>query len=129
MAQTSNRGTYQNRQVPPPRPVSKLVQQLAQMGDTRMPKRVRIRCINKTDRRSAHERIKNVGGVNSDGTRWKLSVKKTIRDLESREWEYYVEESGVTVEVIVATDGRNKYIKTTVDGIQPDNLLSLPECP
>nr|WP_271540331.1 DUF3892 domain-containing protein [Bradyrhizobium sp. CCBAU 45321] len=70
-----------------------------------MAKRVRIRCINKTDRRSAHERIKNVGGLNSDGTRWKLSVKKTIRNLESREWEYYVEESGVTVEVIVATDG------------------------
>ncbi|MCA1537509.1 DUF3892 domain-containing protein [Bradyrhizobium sp. NBAIM03] len=99
------------------------------MGGTSMPKRVRICCINKTDRRSAHERIKNVGGVNSDGTRWKLSVKKTIRDLESREWEYYVEESGVTVEVIVATDGQHKYIKTTVDGIQPDNLLSLPECP
>ncbi|MCA1530548.1 DUF3892 domain-containing protein [Bradyrhizobium yuanmingense] len=94
-----------------------------------MAKRVRIRCINKTDRRSAHERIKNVGGLNSDGTRWKLSVKKTIRNLESREWEYYVEESGVTVEVIVATDGRHKYIKTTVDRIQPDNLLSLPEFP
>ncbi|MDA9473290.1 hypothetical protein XI03_01815 [Bradyrhizobium sp. CCBAU 65884] len=94
-----------------------------------MAKRVRIHCINKTDRRSAHERIKNVGGLNSDGTRWKLSVKKTIRDLESREWEYYVEESGVTVEVIVAADGRHRYIKTTVDRIQPDNLLSLPECP
>ncbi|MEY9184557.1 DUF3892 domain-containing protein [Bradyrhizobium sp. USDA 313] len=94
-----------------------------------MAKRVRICCINKTDRRSAHERIKYVGGVNLDGTRWRLSVEKIIRDLESREWEYYVEESGVTAEVIVATDGRHKYIKTTVDGIQPNTLLSLPECP
>ncbi|MBB4383486.1 DUF3892 domain-containing protein [Bradyrhizobium sp. SBR1B] len=94
-----------------------------------MPKRVRIRCINKTDRRSAHERIKYVGGLNSDGTRWRLSVAKTIQDIESREWEYYVEESGITAEVIVATDGRHKYIKTTVDRIQPDNLLSLSECP
>ncbi|MGY3347107.1 MULTISPECIES: DUF3892 domain-containing protein [unclassified Bradyrhizobium] len=94
-----------------------------------MAKRVRIRCINKSDRRNAHERIKFVGGLNSDGTRWRLPVAKTIGDIESREWEFYVEESGITVEVIVATDGRHKYIKTTVDGIQPDNLLSLPECP
>ncbi|WP_271591560.1 DUF3892 domain-containing protein [Bradyrhizobium sp. CCBAU 65884] len=73
-------------------------------------------CINKADRRSAHERIKYVGGLNSDGTRWRLSVQKTIQDLESREWEYYVEESGITAEVIVATDGRHKYIKK---GVRP----------
>jgi hypothetical protein len=33
------------------------------------------------------------------------------------------------VNVIVATHNGNKYIKTEADGIHPDNLLALPECP
>lgn len=94
-----------------------------------MAKRVRIRCINKTDRMNPHERIKNVGGQNADGGRWKQSVDQTVREIESREWEFIVTEGGRTVDVIVATHNGNKYIKTTADGIQPDNLLSLPECP
>lgn len=94
-----------------------------------MANRVRIRCINKTDRMNPHERIKNVGGQNADGGRWKQSVDQTVREIESREWEFFVAEGGRTVDVIVATHNGNKYIKTTADGIQPDNLLSLPECP
>lgn len=94
-----------------------------------MANRVRIRCINKTDRMNPHERIKNVGGQNADGSRWKQSVDQTVREIESREWEFFVTEGGRTVDVIVATHNGNKYIKTTADGIQPDNLLSLPECP
>lgn len=94
-----------------------------------MANRVRIRCINKTDRTNPHERIKNVGGHNADGSRWKQSVDQTVREIESREWEFFVTEGGRTVDVIVATHNGNKYIKTTADGIQPDNLLSLPECP
>lgn len=94
-----------------------------------MANRLRIRCINKTDRMNPHERIKNVGGQNADGSRWKQSVDQTVREIESREWEFFVTEGGRTVDVIVATHNGNKYIKTTADGIQPDNLLSLPECP
>ena len=35
---------------------------------------------------------------------------------------------GVSVDVIVASHNGNKYLKTKNDGLQPDNLLSLPEC-
>jgi hypothetical protein len=94
-----------------------------------MAKRARIRCINKTDRSNPHERIKNVGGANSDGGRWKQSVDQTIREIESNEWEYFVSEGGNTVDVVVATHNGNKYLKTRADGVQPDNLLALPECP
>jgi hypothetical protein len=42
---------------------------------------------------------------------------------------YYVSVGGKSVDVIVATHNNNKYIKTTADGLHPNNLLSLPECP
>jgi hypothetical protein len=94
-----------------------------------MAKRARIRCINKTNRTDPHERIQNVGGANADGARWKQSVDQTIREIESGEWEFFVSEGGRTVDVIVATHNGHKYIKTKADGVQPDNLLALSECP
>ena len=35
-----------------------------------------ILCINKTDRYNPHERIENVGGVDADAARWRLTVPK-----------------------------------------------------
>jgi hypothetical protein len=94
-----------------------------------MAKRARIRCISKSDRQNPHERIINVGGVNSDGGRWKQSQQTTIKEIEAGEWEFFVSEGGKTVSVIVATHNGNRYIKTEADGLHPNNLLSLPECP
>lgn len=91
---------------------------------------VQIRCINKSDRPNPHERILNIGGVNPDGQRWKLTQQQAIDGIEQRRWRFYVSAGGSTVWVVVAVSRYgNKYIKTTADGEQPDNLLSLPECP
>ena len=90
--------------------------------------RFQIRCINKDDRRNVYERITHVGGVGT--TRWRLTVEDVIQRIESGAESFYVNRpQGDTVDVTVATRLGRKYLKTKADGDEPNNLLSLPECP
>ena len=86
--------------------------------------RLQITCINKSDRSSSYERIKNVGGAG-----WKKSQEAAIREIESGLNEFFVSENWRSVDVIVAVHDGRKYLKTKNDGVQPNNLLSLPGCP
>lgn len=78
-----------------------------------------------------HERIRSVAGVNPNGTRWELTEERAIAGIENGKYQFYVERpKGRRVDVIIAESWRgNKYLKTTEDGEQPDNLLALPTCP
>jgi hypothetical protein len=92
-----------------------------------MAKTAQIKCINKTDRYNTHERISNVGG---GAPPWKLTQQQAIAYIESGEWQFFVSVDGHSVWVIVAkTAAGHKYLKTQNDGEQPNNLLSLAECP
>jgi hypothetical protein len=92
--------------------------------------RHQIQCINKQDRYNPWERITHVGGVNHDGTRWKMTQPDAVAAIERRTYQFFVRQSGSEVDVVVAESAHgNKYLKTKADGEQPNNLLSLPECP
>lgn len=87
-----------------------------------------ITCIRKRGSHfNPHERIEGVGG--SSPSRWYTAEDQAIRNVERDSTAYYVSVSGRSVWVIVATHGGRKYLKTTADGYEPNNLLSLAECP
>jgi Protein of unknown function (DUF3892) len=72
-----------------------------------------------------------IGGINPNGSRWKLSETEAIQGIRQGKWAFYVERPvGHRVNVVIAFSRfGNEYLKTESDGEQPDNLLSLPECP
>lgn len=89
-----------------------------------------IKCINKSDRYNIHERILSIGGINTNGTSWKLSLTDAIVGIENNKWAFYVNNSsGQKVNVIIAkTATGNKYLRTEADTTEKNNLLELPEC-
>ncbi len=90
-----------------------------------------VRCIVKRDRTNPHERIKAIGGVNPDRSRWKLNETDAIAGMKSGKYSFYVERPvGHRVSVVITkTRAGHEYLKTEADGEQPNNLLALPECP
>ena len=63
-------------------------------------------------------------------TRWWLGQPDAIAGIEPADYAFYMQRGGRTVRVVVAVSRfGNKYLKAEADDEQPDNLLSLPECP
>lgn len=89
-----------------------------------------VECIRKQDRYNPHERILGIGGINPDGTRWYCTQEQTIASIEAGLHGFFVRMKGKEVEVVVArSQYGHKDIKTEADDEQPNNLLSLLECP
>lgn len=89
---------------------------------------VEVKCIKKTNRTDPHERIHGIGGVHQSKS-WYLPLDDAIAGIESGKWQFYTSVNGKSVWVVIATHNGRKYLKTEADGVQPNNLLSLPECP
>jgi hypothetical protein len=90
---------------------------------------VQIQCVRKLNRQDPHERIQGVGGVNADGSPWYLLLDAAIKGVLDKTYRFWTAGGGKSVWVIVAYHNGHPYLKTEADGIQPDNLLALPECP
>jgi len=74
-----------------------------------------------------YERITDLGGHSTKGN-FHMTSEDMIRDIESGKYSYWVNVGGKTVEIIVATRNGRKYLKTTTDGYEPNNLLALGDC-
>ena len=95
-----------------------------------MAERHRVQCVDGADRASPEERIVRIGGTNTVGVNWRLTQDEAISGIEGGRWDFFVlSRTGRALDVIVATgpSGR-KYIKTSADGDQPDQLLELRTC-
>jgi len=91
---------------------------------------IEIRFIKKSDRTNHYERILSIGGINPDGKRWEMSETDAISNIKNGKFAFYISRGGNTVDVIIAkSQFDHEYLKTVADGEQPNNLLSLPECP
>jgi hypothetical protein len=89
----------------------------------------RIDCVNKPDRNSPHERITHVGGLDSNGNRWRDTSTNVVGFIERKEHRFYTKEGNATAWVGVRTSAAgNKFLQTYADGVWKDNLLALPEC-
>ncbi|MGA3287505.1 MAG: DUF3892 domain-containing protein [Bacteroidota bacterium] len=90
---------------------------------------LRVYCINKREHYNPHERITHIGGFNANETRWKLTENNAIAGIKNGTYSFYVSINGKSVNVIIAIHNGREYLKTEADGYEPNNLLSLPECP
>jgi len=82
-----------------------------------------VKCINKTDRQSRHEKIRNIGGD------WGIvSESIAINQIETGAYNYFTLVNGYKANVIIRVHEGRKYLKTDADTTLVDNLLSLKEC-
>jgi hypothetical protein len=59
-----------------------------------------------------------------------MSEADAIASIKNGKYSFYVSRDGNTVDVIIARSHLgHEYLKTVADGVAPNNLLSLDECP
>ena len=62
-----------------------------------------VHCIRKSDRYSPHERIREIGGRNGDGSGWHATQEQAIAWIEAGRYNFFVRNGGREVRVIVDT--------------------------
>lgn len=94
-----------------------------------MPGRYLIHCVTRSDLLNHDRRLRGIGGVNPDGTHWRLSEADAIAAIEAGRWNFSLVSGGRELPVVVAVSKYgSKYLKCPGDGLHPDSLLALPEC-
>lgn len=84
---------------------------------------VKVSYANKSNDGSLH----SIGGDDSWGGAWGLTIAEAVLLIKSGEWLFFVERpSGDPVRIEVASRQGREFIKTVADGDNPNNLLELP---
>lgn len=94
-----------------------------------MPKLVQIQCA-KCDKADPHQRVRYIGGMNPDGTRWTLSEDVAIAGLKEGKWRFWTAGDKKSVWIVTAkSPSGREYLKAETDWVHPAKLLALPDCP
>jgi len=82
----------------------------------------------KDHRLNPYQCVTHIGGLNADGSPWRLSIAEAIAGIRARQWDFYVTgQSGekAWLHVTVSRDG-HEYLKALSDPEVPRMLLALP---
>ncbi|PZQ80515.1 MAG: DUF3892 domain-containing protein [Ancylobacter novellus] len=89
-----------------------------------MASQFRVTC-HKPDNIDRDRRLEGLGGSG-----WYRDIDTLISLIEGGENKFWtVDTAGNSVWIEVKERNRRKYLKTTSDGVEPNNLLALPRCP
>ena len=92
---------------------------------------VEVSCITKPIR-DAQRRIKGVGGLNADQSRWWMTTDQAIQMVEGGRFFFFVRDTNTQkrIQIIVGVSARgNKFLQTVGDNDPSNDLGNLPECP
>lgn len=88
-----------------------------------MATRHQVTCIT-PDTADTDQRIDAIGGSG-----FKYLIDDAISKIENKSHEFYTNVDSKLANVVVAQrSNKTKYLKTTADGVEPNNLLKLPRC-
>ncbi|HKB91912.1 MAG TPA: hypothetical protein VKC60_15455 [Opitutaceae bacterium] len=95
-----------------------------------MTTRLRVSCVTKNVQPNSYvyECIEAIGGLDAVGKMWSCPEGVAIAAIVNKKCEFYVIISRREVDIVVASYGGRKYLKTREDGFAPARLMSLPEC-
>ena len=95
------------------------------IGNLAIASDIRISCIT-SDGSDADFRIDNVGGINADNSRWKLTIDEAINGINSGKWTFYTFEGGHRANVVIRTSSAGRqYLTTLPDNFAGNNLSRL----
>lgn len=88
-----------------------------------------IRCIVRARPGDPVRAIQAFGGRTRNGFTWQLTREQVISEIRKGEQFFVDAPSGDRVQVLIAqTEDGLEYVRTAGDGLEPNNLLSLPGC-
>ena len=89
--------------------------------------RFQVFSLNRSNSGIPNEIILSIGGINSNGTFWRISQETAIEGMLSKKWKFYLLYNGVEIDVVLGEFNNQYYLKSSIDDKIPSVLLSLPE--
>lgn len=82
------------------------------------------------DSDDADRRIDSIGGASGSESNgpWCIKLDVAIQGIKDGKWAFWTMAGPSRADVIIAKRNGREYLKTTVDYVEPDNLLALPRC-